>query len=45
MAEYTEQILEKFGMTESHAVATPMVSRLSTLDRGEELSTEDKYEY
>ena len=44
-AEYTEQILEKFGMTKSHAVATPMVSRLSTLDRGEELSTQDKSQY
>jgi hypothetical protein len=43
--EYTEQILEKFGMTKSHAVATPMVSRLSTIDRGEELSTQDKSQY
>ncbi len=28
-AEYAAQILEKFWMTRSHAVATPLVSRLS----------------
>lgn len=44
-SEYIQQILEKFEMGESHAVATPMVSRLSSSHKGEELSSEDKSQY
>ena len=32
-------------MLKSHAVATPMVTRLSESDRGDELSTEEKSQY
>jgi len=44
-SEYIQQILEKFDMLKSHAVATPMVTRLSESDRGDELSTEEKSQY
>ncbi len=44
-SEYIQQILEKFDMLKSHAVATPMVTRLSESDRGDELSNEEKSQY
>jgi len=44
-SEYIQQILEKFEMVDSHPVSTPMVSRLSSSDRGEELSHQDKSQY
>ncbi len=41
-SEYIQQILDSFEMADSHAVATPRVSRLSSLDRGYELSNQEK---
>ena len=42
---YIDELLGKFGMGDSRPVATPIVSRLSNADRGNDLSKEDHAQY
>ena len=44
-SKYIQDILDKFDMGMSHPVGTPMTKRLSTSERGEELSNQDKAAY
>jgi len=44
-SEYIDQLLVKFDMVSSHAVGTPMTGRLSSLEKGDDLSNEDKSSY
>jgi hypothetical protein len=43
--EYVQELLERFNMTNSFPVSTPMVQRLSVLNSGEKLSAEDQALY
>ncbi len=45
MTAYIDELLGKFGMGDSRPVGTPIVSRLSNADRGNDLSKEDHAQY
>ena len=44
-SDYIDQLLVKFDMVTSHAVGTPMTGRLSSQEKGDALSNEDKSSY